>query len=192
MAKKNVAKKKVAKKTKPLETPQEPNPTNEVLETPPEPQAPEAVHVDPYSDDTPRAKPVKLIDSLVNTVDPEKLKRAARLKITVPPNVSEEGLDALIKLAEIEQEIPEGAEIDQMAVTSKTSKGFFVRVDPHKAVRLLEGRTTNNRGQEIWETISAIMPAGAKGIFVKKEKGYVKLRLKVGGKVGPVIQKIEL
>ncbi len=176
MAKRKVAKKKVAKKTKPLETPQEP-------QTPPEPQTTPSIEA---------PKKVKLIDSLINTVDPEKLKRAKRLKITVPPNVSNKGLDALIRLAEIDADIPEGAEIDQMAVLSKTSKGFFVRVDPHKAVRLLEGRTTNNRGQEIWETISAIMPAGAKGIFVKKEKGYVELRLKVGGKVGPVIQKITL
>ena len=175
---KKTAKKKVAKKkTKTPEPQTKPEiPQTPIIETPPEPTG----------------EPSVIMDSLVNTVDPARLERAKKLKISVPPNVSAQGLEALIKLAEREADIPAGAEIEQMAVTLQNKKGFFVRVDKHKAVRLLEGSKENTRGQQLWESIIVVNPAGAPNIFVKKEKGYTAIRIKIGGKAGPIVQTIEL
>jgi hypothetical protein len=135
----------------------------------------------------PREKPVRLIDSLINEVDKAKLQRAIDLGCKIPPNVSNDMLDALIKIAELTESLPPESDIPQMEIT-KNEKGMFVKVEPSKAVRILQGKKTNQRGQAFWETICAIMPQGTPGLFIKKEHCYEELRLKYGGDEGPIVQ----
>jgi hypothetical protein len=135
----------------------------------------------------PREKPVRLIDSLINEVDKEKLRRAIDLGCKIPQNVSNGQLDVLIKIAELTESLPPESDIPQMEITSN-EKGLFVKVEPSKAVRILQGKKTDQRGYAVWETICAIMPQGTPGLFIKKEHCYEELRLKYGGDEGPIVQ----